>query len=116
MSKQDKAKKAKKQQSDPEIEEEAVKAVPNIPKKPLIRPADVKISEIMQELMGKDKTQENLHRILGSCTDLNNEHNVADHIQSVFAVLIDSYPHCALEKLEEVSYLIRNGHDLSQFL
>lgn len=57
-----------------------------------------------------------MHRILGSSTDIDNTHSVADHIQKVFDVLIDSYPDCALEKLEEVSYLIRNGHDLSKFL
>ena len=34
----------------------------------------------------------------------------------MFAVLIDSYPDCALQKLEEVSWLIRNGHDISKFL
>lgn len=31
-------------------------------------------------------------------------------------MLIESYPNKALEKLEEVSYLIRKGHDLSKFL
>lgn len=31
-------------------------------------------------------------------------------------VLIESYPHCALDKFEEVSYLIRNGCDLEKFL
>lgn len=31
-------------------------------------------------------------------------------------MLIESYPHCAVQKIEEVSYLIRKGHDLSKFL
>ncbi len=34
----------------------------------------------------------------------------------MFAVLVESYPHNAVEKIEEVSYLIRKGHDLSKFL
>lgn len=38
------------------------------------------------------------------------------HIKKVFAVLIDSYPREALEKLEEVSYLIKKGDDMSKFL
>ena len=66
--------------------------------------------------MAGDKVQEELHRTLASATDLDNEKSVADHMQKVMAVLIDSYPDCALEKLEEVSFLIRNGHDLSKFL
>lgn len=82
----------------------------------MIRPADVKISKIMQDLMKGDKTQEHLHRVLGSAADLDNENTVAEHMQKVFTVLIESYPDCALQKLEEVSYLIRNGHDLTKFL
>ena len=82
----------------------------------MIRPADVKISKIMQDLMNGDKQQEKLHRTLGSASDIDNEHTVADHMQKVFAVLIDSYPDQALKKLEEVSYLIRKGHDLNRFL
>ena len=57
-----------------------------------------------------------MHRVLGSAADLDNENTVADHMQKVFAVLIDSYPDQALQKLEEVSFLIRKGHDLSRFL
>ena len=79
-----------------EISEEDNKPQPYIPKNPMIRPADVKISEIMQGLMKDDKQQEKLHRVLGSAADLDNEHTVADHMQKVFAVLIDSYPDCAL--------------------
>ena len=82
----------------------------------MIRPEDVKISKIMQDLMNGDKQQEKLHRTLGSASDVDNEHTVADHMQKVFAVLIDSYPDQALKKLEEVSFLIRKGHDLNRFL
>jgi len=67
-------------------------------------------------LMKGDQTQEKLHRVLGSAADLENENTVADHMQKVFTVLIESYPDCALQKLEEVSYLIRKGHDLTRFL
>jgi hypothetical protein len=70
----------------------------------------------MKNLMNNDRKQEHLHRILGSAADIDNEFTVSEHLQKVFQVLIESYPDCALEKLEEVSYLIRKGHDLSQFL
>ena len=107
--------------SGDEIEAEVASSQGNVvqgyvPKNPMIRPEEVKISELMQELMGDDKQQEQLHRVLGSTTDRDNENALADHIQKVFEVLIDSYPGKALEKLEEVSWLIRNGHDLSKFL
>ena len=98
--------------SDGDIEEEKA----YIPRKPLIRPEDVKINEAMAKLMEGDLAQVHLHRILGAAADLDNENTVAEHIQKVFAVLIESYPHCAVQKIEEVSYLIRKGHDLSKFL
>jgi len=67
-------------QFDNEIEEEFVMPKAHVSKNLMTRPADVKISEIMQELIGEDKAQENLHRILASCGDRDNEKNVADHI------------------------------------
>ena len=66
--------------------------------------------------MDNDLKQENLHRVLAASADIDNEHTVAEHMQKIFSILIESYPHCALEKLEEVSYLIRKGHDLTKFL
>ena len=48
--------------------------------------------------------------------DRDNEVSVAAHMEKVLAVLIESYPHSALQKLEEVSYLVRKGRDLSKFL
>ena len=44
--------------------------------------------------------------------------NLYDHLQEVFKTLILHYPDNALEKLEEVSYLIKNAdkHQLSEFL
>lgn len=54
MSEQDKASRANDSDVD-DIQEEKPKPVSYIPKNPMIRPADVKISEIMQTLMGKDK-------------------------------------------------------------
>ena len=65
--------------SEAEIEEEKGPAA-YVPKNPMIRPADVEISEVMKKLMGDDGAQEHLHRILGSASDLDNEHTVADHI------------------------------------
>ena len=65
--------------SEAEIEEEKGEAA-YIPKNPMIRPADVEISEVMKKLMGDDGAQEHLHRILGSASDLDNENTVAEHI------------------------------------
>ena len=61
----------------------------------MIRPQDVEISKIMQDLMKDDKAQENLHRQLASSADIDNEKTVAEHLEKVFAVLIESYPDCA---------------------
>jgi len=97
-----------------EIDEEEKPAY--IPKNPIILPHEVKLSKIMQDLIGKDKRQEHLHRILASAADKDNQFTVAAHMQKVFKVLIESYPNNALEKLEEVSYLIKHGNDLSAFL
>ena len=66
--------------SNSDVEEEARNTPVYIPKNPFVRPADVEISEIMTELMKDDKTQENLHRVMGACMDIDNEQNVADHI------------------------------------
>ena len=90
--------------------------VGHIPKNPHIRPQDVVISENLAKLMAGDVRQVQLHRVLGSAADIDNERTVAEHIQKVFNVLIENCPHQALEKFEEVSFLIRNGQDLSQFL
>ena len=76
----------------------------------------MKLSETLQQLMAGDRRQVGLHRMLGSTADKDNEHTVAEHLQKVFNVLIENYPNNGLEKLEEVSYLIRNGKDLSEFL
>ena len=62
----------------------------------MIRPQDVEISKIMQDLMKDDKAQENLYRQLASSADIDNEKTVAEHLEKVFAVLIESYPDCAL--------------------
>lgn len=53
MSEQDKASRANDSEEIDIYEEQ--KPAPYIPKNPILRPADVKISEIMQNLMGKDK-------------------------------------------------------------
>ena len=86
------------------------------PKFPPIKPNDVKLSDTLKHLMGADRRQVALHRMLASTADIDNEHTVAEHLQKVFNVLIENYPNTALDKLEEVSYLIRKGQDLSQFL
>jgi len=86
------------------------------PKFPAIRPQDVKISDTLAKLMAGDKRQVALHRVLGCAADIDNEHTVASHIQKVFDTLIENYPDNALDKFEEVSYLIRKKADISQFL
>ena len=64
--------------SEQDIEEEQEPAY--IPKNPIIRPEDVKISAIMAQLMQGDLSQVKLHRTLGSAADIDNEHTVAEHI------------------------------------
>ena len=87
-----------------------------VPKNPHVRPQDVQISENLAKLMQGDMRQVQLHRVLGSAADIDNEHSCAEHIQKVFNVLIENCPNQGLEKFEEVSYLIRHGQDLSKFL
>lgn len=40
------------------------------------------------------------------------------HIKKVFKILVNHYPNNALEKVEEVSYLLKNAdkHHIDQFL
>ena len=100
----------------PDIEAEAEGAPVYQPKFPPIKPHDVKISDALAKLMAGDRRQVTLHRMLGSSADIDNEHTIAEHIQKVFDTLIENYPDSAYEKFEEVSYLIKKGKDLSQFL
>ena len=78
--------------------------------------ADEKLKGVVKDLLEKDPKQLELHKKLNLCQDIKATNSLALHIKKVFGVLIDSYPSCALEKLEEVSYLIKNGEDLSKFL
>lgn len=42
--------------------------------------------------------------------------SIQSHLSNIFQVMILHYPTNALEKLEEVSYLIRHGMELNDFL
>jgi hypothetical protein len=42
--------------------------------------------------------------------------SIQSHLSNTFQVMILHYPTNALEKLEEVSYLIRHGMELNDFL
>ena len=43
--------------------------------------------------------------------DKNKDCNLGDHLQKVFVKLIQNHPDQALEKLEEVSLLVKKGDD-----
>jgi hypothetical protein len=78
--------------------------------------ADQKIEGVVKEYLEKDKKQLDLHQKLYHCQNVEGTECLALHIKKVFGVLIDSYPKEALDKLEEVSYLIKKGEDLNRFL
>jgi hypothetical protein len=77
---------------------------------------DVEVTETLRRIIGDDKAQDHLHRILAINKSSRDEKaNLAEHVQKVFDILIDSFPHCALDKLEEVSTLLKQG-DMEKFL
>ena len=60
---------------------------------------------------------ENLAAVLAKNKSLDRKNNLLDHTQEVFQQLILHYPKGALDKFEEVSFLLKqNGGDLSKFL
>ena len=75
-----------------------------------------KLEGVVAELLGKDEEQMTLHKRLNGCTNVQGTDSLGLHVKKVFGVLVDSYPKEALEKLEEVSYLIKQKEDLSKFL
>lgn len=42
--------------------------------------------------------------------------SIQSHLNNIFQIMILHYPENALDKLEEVSYLIRHGLELNEFL
>lgn len=42
--------------------------------------------------------------------------SISSHLQDIFDVMVLHYPENALEKFEEVSYLIKHGMELNDFL
>ena len=77
------------------------------------RPSEPTTSKVVEELLEKDFDQKDLHDKLGLIKDLNNQNNLGEHIKKVFSVLIDSYPNDALEKLEEVSSMVKKEGEMS---
>jgi hypothetical protein len=59
---------------------------------------------------------EQLRQVLKGSVNKNGDGNLEEHLQKLFNFLILHYPSQALEKLEEASYLIKEGKDLSSFL
>ena len=59
---------------------------------------------------------ESLRKVLKAAVNKNGGGNLEDHIQKVFNFLIQHYPHQALEKLEEASYLLKTDKDISCFM
>ena len=71
---------------------------------------------VVADLLEKDAKQMELHKKLHLCQNVAGTDSLALHVKKVFGVLADSYPKEALQKLEEVSYLIKEEKDLSKFL
>ena len=59
---------------------------------------------------------ENLSGILSGMKSRDRKTNMLDHMQLVFNELIQHYPTDSVNKLEEVSYLIKKKEDLSNWL
>ena len=70
-------------------------------------------NKVVEDLLEKDFDQKDLHNKLGMIKDLNNQKNLGEHIKKVFSVLIDSYPNDALDKLEEVSSMVKKEGEMS---
>ena len=74
------------------------------------------LDETMQKLLANDRDQEHLHRLLAVNEDPSGETNLANHVQNVVDILIDSYPDKALSKIEEVSTCLKMGDKVDKFL
>ena len=59
------------------------------------------------------KAQENLHQALKDAKGSDSKNNLYDHIVEVLNRLVASCPDKALERFEEVSYLIKNKDTLA---
>ena len=105
-------------QENAENAEEEKQPESPLEKKPVKKPklGEWKVEGIVKEYLMKDKKQLDLHQKLYQCQNVEGTESLALHIKKVFGVLIDSYPNEALDKLEEVSYLIKKGEDLNKFL
>ena len=101
MSEQDKKSEASAKKSDEPAQS------PKVEKK-----AESEKKTIIDDLIGTDTDQLDLHKKLGLIKDVNNKNNLQAHIKKVFSILIDSYPSEALEKLEEVSSMVKKDGDV----
>ena len=64
----------------------------------------------------KEVHMANLHKVLQKSVKKSGKDDLADHLKKVFGFLVLNYPGQALEKFEEVSYLIKEGKDVSKYL
>ena len=71
----------------------------------------VVVDPTMKKLIGDDEDQEFLHRVLKANENTETKKNLADHVQTVMDILIDSYPDQAYSKVEEVSACVKRGED-----
>ena len=76
----------------------------------------VELTDTMRKLLGADKDQEHLHRLLSVNEDPDGTTNLADHVQQVVDILIDSYPDKAVQKIEEVSKCLKTNDGVQKFL
>ena len=84
---------------------EAEASLKPVSAKPSIESQD---EQLIDELLEKDQDQKELHKKLKLIKDVDNKKNLASHVKKVFSILIDSYPQDALERLEEVSAMVKN--------
>jgi hypothetical protein len=64
----------------------------------------------------KDVHMANLHQVLERAVNKAGDKDLAAHLKKVFGFLILNYPGEALQKFEEVSCLLKEGKDVSNYL
>lgn len=73
-------------------------------------------AQVYTPMNPKDVHFGNLHQVLSNARCSKTGQDLISHLEKVFKELILHYPDRALEKFEEVSFLIKHGKDLSEFL
>ena len=74
------------------------------------------MAEIEQIEVTDVATDDNLYNLLASNKNKSGTGDLSEHLQKMFNFFIQHYPGQALQKFEEVSYLIKQGQDISKYL